>query len=46
MILDRIQDTVKLRISIDGKFMGVIDLPKSLMGNSEAIFDRIREVKP
>jgi len=33
---------VKVRVSLDGKFLGVVEVPKEMMGDAEKIFQEIR----
>jgi hypothetical protein len=40
------QPTVKMRVSLDGKFLGAIDLPKECIGNASKIFELIKTQRP
>jgi len=35
-----------MRVSLDGKFIGIIEVPKHCVGNSEEIFNQIKEKRP
>jgi hypothetical protein len=35
-----------MRVSLDGKFICIIEIPKHCVGNSEKIFNQIKEKRP
>ena len=41
-LLSQIHSTITLRISLNGKFAGTIELPADQIGNAEAIFESIQ----
>jgi hypothetical protein len=45
-LLRAAKSTAKIRVSLDGKFLGIIELPQEHMGDSEYIFTRIKCQKP
>ncbi|CDW72114.1 leucyl-trna synthetase [Stylonychia lemnae] len=45
-LLSQSEEKVKIKINMDGKFLGQIDIPKELIGQSQQILDYIRELRP
>jgi hypothetical protein len=37
---------VKVRVSIDGKFMGIVEVDKGKVGDAEGIFQEIKRQRP